>query len=175
MITPLEIRQQAFKKGLRGYDADEVRAFLTALSNEWEATLEQHNRLRTELETARIRLGSFEQVENVLHKTLYQAEQSSKSTIETAQREADVVLQEARQKARELTAEAQQARQQALSEVNVLLLRRDELLSQLRGLLNGQLERLASYERIQLALQPSSVGPKPSTDTRFDLPTPDES
>ena len=35
-ITPLEIRQKNFEKKLRGYDKDEVSAFLLSLSNEWE-------------------------------------------------------------------------------------------------------------------------------------------
>ena len=34
-ITPLEIRQKEFEKGFRGYDNDEVSAFLNSLSIEW--------------------------------------------------------------------------------------------------------------------------------------------
>ena len=40
-ITPLEIRQKAFEKVLRGYDKDEVNAFLQTLSQEWERILDE--------------------------------------------------------------------------------------------------------------------------------------
>ena len=36
MITPIEIRKQSFRKSLRGYDTEEVHAFLQTLSDEWE-------------------------------------------------------------------------------------------------------------------------------------------
>ena len=35
-ITPLEIRQKSFEKVFRGYDKDEVAAFLQILGSEWE-------------------------------------------------------------------------------------------------------------------------------------------
>jgi len=40
-ITPLEIRQKDFEKKMRGYDKDEVNAFLQSLSQEWERTLDE--------------------------------------------------------------------------------------------------------------------------------------
>ena len=42
-ITPLEIRQKTFEKKLRGYDKEEVDAFLMSLSQEWE-TLNTRNK-----------------------------------------------------------------------------------------------------------------------------------
>ena len=45
-ITPLEIRQKAFEKALRGYDKDEVNAFLLSLSQEWERALDDTKELR---------------------------------------------------------------------------------------------------------------------------------
>ena len=41
-ITPIEIRQKVFEKKLRGYDKDEVQAFLQSLSNEWERVLDEN-------------------------------------------------------------------------------------------------------------------------------------
>ena len=43
MITPIEIRKQTFRKSLRGYDTEEVQAFLQTLSDEWE---QQQHELR---------------------------------------------------------------------------------------------------------------------------------
>ena len=35
-VTPIEIRQKDFNKVFRGYDKEEVDAFLKSLSQEWE-------------------------------------------------------------------------------------------------------------------------------------------
>ena len=49
-ITPLEIRQKAFEKGFRGYNPDEVNAFLQSLSQEWERSVDEGKELRIKLE-----------------------------------------------------------------------------------------------------------------------------
>ena len=44
-ITPLEIRQKAFEKNFRGYNQDEVNAFLQTLSQEWERVGDENKEL----------------------------------------------------------------------------------------------------------------------------------
>ncbi|MEO0640358.1 MAG: DivIVA domain-containing protein, partial [Bacteroidota bacterium] len=82
MITPIEIRQQSFKRALRGYDKDEVDAFLLALSQEWEHQLEAYRSLKEELEKTQSKYNTLKEVEDILHKTLMQAEQSSRDALE---------------------------------------------------------------------------------------------
>ena len=41
-ITPLEIRQKTFEKVFRGYEKDEVNAYLQSLSMEWERMLDEN-------------------------------------------------------------------------------------------------------------------------------------
>ena len=45
-ITPLEIRQKTFERTLRGYDKDEVNAFLLSLSQEWERNSDEIKELK---------------------------------------------------------------------------------------------------------------------------------
>ena len=52
-ITPLEIRQKTFEKKLRGFDKDEVNAFLLSMSNEWERILDENKELRIKLDQGR--------------------------------------------------------------------------------------------------------------------------
>ncbi len=40
-FTPFSIKAQEFNKSVRGYDKDEVRAYLDTLSNEFEKTTER--------------------------------------------------------------------------------------------------------------------------------------
>ena len=50
-ITPLEIKRKTFEKKLRGFDKDEVNAFLVSLSQEWERLLNENNELKIKQET----------------------------------------------------------------------------------------------------------------------------
>jgi DivIVA domain-containing protein len=45
-VTPLDLRQTHFRKGLRGYDAEEVRALLADAADDYEAALLDVDRLR---------------------------------------------------------------------------------------------------------------------------------
>jgi cell division initiation protein len=49
-ITPLEIRQKNFEKKLRGYDKDEVNAFLQTMSAEWERMVDENKELKIKLD-----------------------------------------------------------------------------------------------------------------------------
>ena len=49
-ITPLEIRQKSFEKKIRGYDKEEVTAFLLSMSNEWERLIDEQKELKIKLE-----------------------------------------------------------------------------------------------------------------------------
>ena len=55
-ITPLEIRQKTFEKNIRGFDKDEVNAFLISLSSEWEKLLDE---IKTESEKKAFNIYSF--------------------------------------------------------------------------------------------------------------------
>ncbi|HEY0743715.1 MAG TPA: DivIVA domain-containing protein, partial [Chryseosolibacter sp.] len=69
-ITPLEIRQKTFEKNFRGYEKDEVHAFLLTLSQEWERLMDENKELRIKLETTEREVSKLREVESSLFKTL---------------------------------------------------------------------------------------------------------
>ena len=94
-ITPLEIRRKTFEKKLRGFDKDEVNAFLASLSQEWERLLHENNELKTKQETAEIEVKKLREVENSLFKTLKTAEDTGVNMIDQANKAAELHLREA--------------------------------------------------------------------------------
>jgi cell division initiation protein len=179
MITPLEIRQHTFAKSLRGFDADEVRAFLASLSTEWEKMLEDHARIRSELDRAQASLKSFEEVQGILHKTLLQAENASKDVLENAKRDAALRIQAAEQEARAITTRAEQAKAQLEQHTSALVQRRADVLSQLKTFFSAQVDSLRSFEsaatlpstsaQIQARPEPTRQTPPPTQELK---PTP---
>lgn len=105
-ITPIEIRQHTFEKGLRGYKAEDVDAFLSSLSQEWERQNSDYKMLKMQLELAEKELGKLKEVEMTLFRTLKTAEDTSTQITDQANKAAEQFLSEARQKADDMLADA---------------------------------------------------------------------
>src|SRR5690606_14232078 len=106
-ITPLEIRQKTFEKIFRGYDKDEVTAFLTLLSQEWEKISDEKKMLELRYEQSQKESEKLRQVEGSLFRTLKSAEDTGAAIIEEANKTAELILDEARTKAEALKSEAE--------------------------------------------------------------------
>lgn len=105
-ITPLEIRQKDFEKKLRGYDKDEVNAFLLSLSNEWERVLDQNKELNIKLQQAEKEVEKLRQVESSLYKTLKTAEDTGANMIDQANKAAELHMKETQMNAEGLLSES---------------------------------------------------------------------
>lgn len=105
-ITPLEIRQKEFEKAFRGYDKDEVSAFLNSLSIEWERLYDQNKELKYKLESAENEVKKLREVENSLFKTLKTAEDTGANMVEQATKTAELHMKETEMRADALMSEA---------------------------------------------------------------------
>jgi cell division initiation protein len=105
-ITPLEIRQKNFEKQLRGYDKDEVTAFLMSLSNEWERVLDENKEYKIKLEQAEKEVRKLREVESSLFKTLKTAEDTGANLVEQANKAAELHLKETQMNAEAMMSEA---------------------------------------------------------------------
>ncbi len=125
-ITPLEIRQKDFEKKLRGYDKDEVQAFLQSLSNEWERMLDSEKELRIKLQQAEKEVQKLREVESSLYKTLKTAEDTGTNLVNQANKAADLHMKETQMKAEAMLSESknkakaiiEQAEQEAKDIIN---------------------------------------------------------
>ena len=124
-ITPLEIRQKTFEKIFRGYDKDEVTAFLTLLSQEWEKISDEKKMLELKYEQSQKESEKLRQVEGSLFRTLKSAEDTGAAIIEEANHTAELILNDAHAKAETVTSDAErQAREKidaAESHANAVL------------------------------------------------------
>ncbi|MBV6643617.1 MAG: DivIVA domain-containing protein [Cyclobacteriaceae bacterium] len=105
-ITPLEIRQKSFEKKLRGYDKDEVVAFLQSLSNEWERVLDENKEYKIKLDQSQKEVQKLREVESSLFKTLKTAEDTGANLIDQANKTAELHLKEVQMNAEALMSEA---------------------------------------------------------------------
>ncbi len=117
-ITPLEIRQKSFERTLRGYDKDEVNAFLLSLSQEWERMNDETKELKLKLETSEREVAKLREVETSLFKTLKTAEDTGANVVDQAKKAAELHLREAQIRAEALLNEAKDRAKNTLEEAD---------------------------------------------------------
>ena len=105
-ITPIEIRQKEFERHFRGYDKDEVNAFLHTLSQAWERVLQENREKSVKLEQAEKDIEKVREVEGSLFRTLRTAEDTSSQIITKAERTAEETRQAAERERQEMLDDA---------------------------------------------------------------------
>lgn len=156
-LTPLDIRNKTFRRAFRGYDEEEVDAFLEQVMREFEQLLRDNAALREQVEMYSSRLQQYENLEHTLHNALIVAQQTADEVRAAARREAELVVEEARRQAEDVL---RQAREQAdaLERAAAELGRRARAFrAQLRSLLQSQLE-LLDQEFARLGAAESAPG-----------------
>lgn len=134
-ITPLEIRKQQFEKTFRGYLPEQVDAFLSNLSSEWERIVDESKMLRMQLEIAEKEANKFRDIQSTLFKALKTAEDTAKNMLEQATYQADKNLQDAAAKAEQILAEAYAEAERIRTESNAEVFSlRDSTLKEMKHL-----------------------------------------
>ncbi len=164
-VTPLEIRKKSFEKVFRGYDKDEVNAFLVSLSQAWEKALDENKELTFKLDAAEKEIVKLREIENSLFKTLKTAEDTGANMIEQAnktaelhmketQMKADALMNESETKARSMLEEAESHSREVLEDLQdevkrlqdsyrKLQQQRDTLLRDIKNIADGFLEQVS--------------------------------
>ena len=100
-LTPLDIKKQEFTRTFRGVDAQEVHSFLQMVAEQWDGVLDENRRLEQKVRDLDGKLEHYRKIEEALQEALETARDNSHKTIENAQREAQIILKEARSAAEE--------------------------------------------------------------------------
>lgn len=151
-LTALEIKQQEFEKSFRGYDKDEVEAFLNLMSNEWEHLVGKNRELEERIDELEEKLKHYERVEEALHETLQTAKESAEQKLTGARKDARNKVEKAEMEAESIIREATQQRQQVRQSIIRLLDRRKEIISGIRSYLEMAQESLEQFSKDEAAL-----------------------
>ncbi len=82
-LSSLDIKKQEFTRTLRGYDQEEVQAFLDMLAGQWEALLAEQRRTEEKVRELKAKMEHYEKVEEALQETLT-ARESCQQALENA-------------------------------------------------------------------------------------------
>ena len=157
-LTPLDIKKQEFRRVLRGYDPEEVEAFLEMVAEEYEGTIREKNELADEVLKLRTQLRDYQEVERTLKETLMTAQQTITESRESSKREADLIIREAQVKADEILDDARKELSRLKNEILMLRTQKESLSRRLRHLLESQLELLGVLEMEDVAPETGAKG-----------------
>lgn len=145
-ITPLEIKQQEFKKVMRGYDPVEVDTFLDMVGNEFEKLLTDAREYEKKVIALESELNNFKEVESTLKQTLMNVQETSGKSLENSKKEATLIRKEAEIEVQKLIENARRERDKMREEVITLRTQKQSLIARLRHVLSSQLELMDVLE-----------------------------
>ena len=105
-LTPLEIQKQIFARKFKGFDPDEVRAYLQLVAEEIEILIKDVDRLSRENAMLREELDEHNARERILKDTLLSAQKVSEDVKANAHKEAELIVKDAELLSDRLTSQA---------------------------------------------------------------------
>ena len=94
-LTPTDVQRQSFGKRFRGFDPDEVRAFLAAVAEEMAALQRAKDETDQQLRHLELIVNEHREREAILKNTLLTAQKVAEDIRDGARREADTVIKQA--------------------------------------------------------------------------------
>jgi DivIVA domain-containing protein len=141
-LTPLDVRRTDFPGALRGYDKARVDEFRDRVANELERLTRVNQELDAKAKGFHEQLRAFRERDKALNEALISAQQLRTDTREQADREAQLIIREARAEGvRQVDAARADVRRLA-GEIESLERARRAYLAQLRAMVARQLAEL---------------------------------
>jgi len=141
-LTPLDVRNKRgdFKRVLRGYDPQEVDVFLELVAERLESVVREKLRLQERSQTLEQQVSSQSGRERAVQEALVTAQELRSDIRTQAQREAELILEEARAAGRRITADAERKVETLNDALSELERRRNRFLKAFRQLLERELD-----------------------------------
>jgi cell division initiation protein len=133
-LSPIDIRQQQFTtKLLRGFDRQEVDAFLDDVADDYEGVLRDNATLREQLASYEERVRGLGETEKTLKDTLVTTQRVAEEMKEGAKRDAQLIVREATLNADKMVEEARAEEAKLRVEIQTLKRLRRQLIEELRA------------------------------------------
>jgi len=109
MITPAEIQEKDFPKGVRGYKEEEVDKFLDIITLDFEKIIKENVRLKAEIAALELNQSKTKGTESSVLETLQAAKALMNDISVSAEKRAEILLKNAEMDAELIVREAREA------------------------------------------------------------------
>lgn len=145
-LTPMDINNKEFKKGMRGYNPDEVDDFLDEVIENYEEIYKENSSLKEKLSTLNEQLDHYRQIESTIQNTLLLAQNAADQAKSSAE-EAEIVLKNANETAQKILDKAHDDVIQINDEYETLKQDFIKFRAKFRNFMNTQLETFDDLEK----------------------------
>ena len=92
MITPVDLENKEFGKAFRGYDIDEVEAFLTELAKDYAKIYRENASLKDKNAILTDAIENYKDMEETMRSAIISAQRTSEEILKNAHDQADNIV-----------------------------------------------------------------------------------
>jgi cell division initiation protein len=144
-ISALDIRQQQFTVRMRGFDRQEVEAFLDDVAEDYESVVKENAILKEQLAILEDRSRNITEHERTLQDTLVTTHRLTEEMKQAAKRESEMIVRDAEMRGEKMSEAARAEEMRLKQELAALRRTRAQLVEELRGTL-ARYDRMLSSE-----------------------------
>jgi cell division initiation protein len=136
-ITSLDIQQQQFRTRLRGFDVQEVDAFLDRMADAFEASQSEIERLQEEIRRLKFESQGYREREETFKRAMLNSQKVLEQMKENAQKSAELIIADAEVKAEKIINRAHNRLAQLHEDIAELKRQRMQIEVQVRSILES--------------------------------------
>ena len=150
-LTPLDVRRYEFGKALRGYDPERVDQFREQVAEELERLSRLNQDLDAKARGFHEQLRAFRERDKAINEALVSAQQLRGEIREQADKEAQLIIREAKAEGEKMIEEARAEIRRMEDQLASLDRARRAYLAQVRTLVERQLSEISAAEQTPMA------------------------
>lgn len=101
-LAPSEIKQHDFKKGIRGYNPEEVDSHLEEIHKHYEELYKENSMLKEKIDGYEEKIEHYKNMKEDIQNTLILAQNAAEECKRSAQKEADLTIRNANESAKKI-------------------------------------------------------------------------
>lgn len=167
-VSALDLRQARFSTSIRGFDRNEVLAFLEEAADGYDHALRENERLRMEIVRLEASLAQFRELEGSLKNTLMTAQTVADDMRENASQEAERILRDAEGRSKLLLQTTQARLEDVQRDIDGLKMKRREAEASVEATMTS-LHHTLDFIREQREREERVVQHRPRTESVTEL------
>jgi cell division initiation protein len=141
MITPLDIQNKQFPKGVRGYKEEDVDGFLDLLTLDYDKVLKENHELKEAVKNLNSEMNKYKSSQETIYETLETAKKLMNDISESAEKRASMVLKNAELDGQIIIREAKESVEKLGEEYTSIKNRLNIFKTRYKSLLESELEK----------------------------------
>lgn len=166
-LLPNDIRQHTFRRGVRGYDREEVEQFLEHVAEALEDALNGRREAEDRVRRLKGEIERFKKMEESLKQAVVTAQSAMTKAQEASSQESESLKRAAQNEALSIVQEAESQKLKMEADIRYLQQLRENHVQQFRAFLNAQLTTLE-----QMGERPGSMADRTAEKPKAKVPAP---